>query len=205
MNRIKTVNTLEELKRVFNFISKTFYEDSIEYNEHYYIMSERYVEMKKQFEIDNDLLMYIEKNENIIAAITGKGMKKEEEKITLGVVAVSKEERKKGLGKKLILEFEKRCSEKNLKHIDLGSRFRVCSIYEKLGYKPSLMIQVFDFVTIEDIRIKNKFKLEEKCSWQGENYGFIIYKVNDIKKEYIEYFESSVKTAHVQFLFDKEL
>jgi hypothetical protein len=45
---IKTVKNEKDLKRVYYFLSKTFYEDAIEYNEHYYSMADRYKEMLDQ-------------------------------------------------------------------------------------------------------------------------------------------------------------
>ena len=109
MNIIKTVETLKDLKRLFDFLTEVFYDEAVEYNEHYFTMSERYEEMKVQFEVDKNLLMYIEKRGKIVAGITAKGMKKDDGKITLGVMAVAKSERRKGLAKELVLEFEKRC------------------------------------------------------------------------------------------------
>ena len=96
MSKIKVVETKEDLKRLFNFLSEVFYDEAKEYNEHYFTMSERYEEMKQQFDTCKDLLMYIEKRGKIIAGITAKGMNKEKSKITLGVMAVSKNERRKG-------------------------------------------------------------------------------------------------------------
>ena len=168
-------------------------------------MSERYEEMKVQFEVKKNLLMYIEKRGKIVAGITAKGMKKDDGKITLGVMAVAKSERRKGFAKELVLEFEKRCKDAGIKHIDLGARFRACPLYVNLGYEHSLMIQVFDFSTVEDVKKKNKFKFEKGFAWQGETYGFIFYKTPDIKKEYIDYFEENVKTAYAQFIFEKDL
>lgn len=200
---IKTVNTELELKKVFNFLAETFYDDAIENNEHYYTMSERFDEMKNQFKVDKNMIMYIEKNNKIVAAISGKNMR--EDKITLGIMAVSKNERKKGLAKALINEFEEKCKSKNIKTIELGARFKASPFYQKLNYNYSLMIQVFDFTTIEDVKKANIFNFKEGFSYQGETYGFIFYKVDEIKKEYIEHFEKNVKTAHVQYIFEKEL
>ncbi len=205
MNEIITVKTIEELKEVFNFISKVFYDDAKENNEFYYTMSERYEEMKKEFEVDNDFLMYIKKDGKIIAGITGKGMDKENSKITLGVLAVAKEYRKKGYAKKLVEEFENRCRNKEIHHIELGARFRACELYKKLGYYYSIMVQVFDFATIEDVKKANTFGLEEGFSWQGDTYGFIFFKVKDINEKYINHFEKSVPTAHAQYIFEKDL
>ena len=162
-------------------------------------------EMKEQFEVDNHFLMYIEQDGKIIAGITAKDMNKNSKKITLSILAVSNSERKKGLARELVLEFEKRCKIKKIKYIELGARFRACSFYEKLSYNYCLMIQVFDFSTIEDVRNKNKYNFEEISSFQGETYGCICFKVPSIKKEYIDYFEKNVKTAYAQYIFKKEL
>lgn len=205
MINIKTVKNKKELKKVFDFLSMTFYDDAKKNKEHYFTMSERLMEMEKQLEVDNELLMYIEKDKKIIAAITGKGMDTEKKKITLGVIAIDPNYRKKGYAKALINEFEKRCNDKGIKHIDLGARFRACPLYIKLGYKPSLMIQVFDFANIDDVKKANKFNLKEGFSWQSDAYGFIFFEIDEIKEEYIDWFEQNVKTAHAQYIFEKDL
>ena len=205
MINIKTVKNKKELKKVFDFLSMTFYDDAKKNNEHYFTMSERLMEMEKQLEVDNELLMYIEEDKKIIAAITGKGMDTEKKKITLGVIAIDPNYRKKGYAKALINEFEKRCNDKGIKHIDLGARFRACPLYIKLGYKPSLMIQVFDFANIDDVKRANKFNLKEGFSWQSDAYGFIFFEIDEIKEEYIDWFEQNVKTAHAQYIFEKDL
>ena len=205
MINIKTVKNKKELKKVFDFLSMTFYDDAKKNNEYYFTMSERHMEMEKQLEVDNELLMYIEEDKKIIAAITGKGMDTEKKKITLGVIAIDPNYRKKGYAKALINEFEKRCKDKGIKHIDLGARFRACPLYIKLGYKPSLMIQVFDFANIDDVKKANKFNLKEGFSWQSDAYGFIFFEIDEIKEEYIDWFEQNVKTAHAQYIFEKDL
>ena len=110
-------------------------------------------------------------------------LNKNSKKITLSILAVSNSERKKGLARELVLEFEKRCKIKKIKYIELGARFRACSFYEKLSYNYCLMIQVFDFSTIEDVRNKNKYNFEEISSFQGETYGCICFKVPSINGE----------------------
>ncbi len=135
---IKTINTLSELKKVFNFISLVFYNDACENNEHYYTMGERYDEMRKMLEKGKEFLMYVEEDNKIIAALTGKNLN--DKKITMGVLAVDPKYRRKGIAKLLICEFENRCLNKGINHIDLGSRFRACSLYLSMDYKPLLMI-----------------------------------------------------------------
>lgn len=203
--KIKTVENEIDLKRLFNFFSKTFYIEATNNNKHYYNMGDRYKEMQEQYIIDKDMLMYIEVNDNIIAGIVGKNMNTLNKSITMGILAVTMSERDKGVAKLLIGEFENRCIKKGISHIKLGSRFRAASLYKKLNYNFTLMVQVFDFATTKDIRKNNKYSLKEKDFYQGDTYGFIIYYVDDINEKYITNFEKDVETAHVQYLFEKDL
>lgn len=205
MLEIRTVKSEKKLKQLFNVLSEIFYDDAKENKEHYYTMSERYEEMKLQFKNDKNFLMYIEDGNQIVAGLTGKNLGFENKKITIGVLAVKKEYRMKGLATKLVGEFENRCEKKKIEHIDLGARFRACKFYKNLNYNYSLMVQVFDFVTIDDVRKLNKFNLDEICSWQGETYGFINFNINCIDKEFVDYFEKNIKTAYAQYIFKKDI
>ena len=164
------------------------------------------LEEEKQLEEDNDFLMYITEKDKIVAALTGKNIDKKHKKITMGVLAVKKASyRKQGYAKKLIKEFETRCIKKGIKHIELGARFRACPLYINLGYKPFLMVQVYDFITTNEIRKANTFQLEEKSSYQSDTYGFIIFKVDNVKKEYVDHFEKNIKTSYAEYIFEKNL
>lgn len=149
--------------------------------------------------------MYIEVNDNIIAGIVGKNMNTLNKSITMVILAVTMSERGKGLAKLLIEEFENKCIKKGISHIKLGSRFRAASLYKKLNYNFTLMVQVFDFATTKDIRKNNKYNFKEKDYYQGDTYEFITYYVDDVREEYINYFEDNIDTAHAQYLFEKDL
>lgn len=45
----------------------------------------------------------------------------------------------------------------------------------------------------------------EKSAWQGDTCGFIFFEVKEISAKYIQHFETSVKTAHAQYIFKKDL
>lgn len=202
---IKSVETEEKLKEIFDFLSKTFYDEAIEYNEHYFTMSERYAEMKEQYNKDKELIIYVEEDGKIVGALTSKGMDLESKKITLGVMAIAKSHRRKGYAKALTQKFEELCFGKDITHISLGARFRACPLYINLGYKPKLMVQVFDFAKVEDVKKANIYNLKEGFQYQGDAYGFIFFDIDVVDEEKIKHFESNVPTAHAQYVFEKDL
>ncbi len=205
MKSIKVVKNKKELKSLFDFLASTFYDEAMEFSEHYYTMGQRYEEMLEQYERDKKFIFYIEKNGKIIGGLSAKKMDLESKKITLGIIAIAKNYRRKGYAKELINHFEKLCKEKGIKNIELGARYRACSLYEKLNYKPLLMVQVFDFITINDVKNNNKLNLKIKSEWQGDTYGFVLFEVDKVSEKYITMFENNVKTAYVQYVFEKEL
>lgn len=205
MINIKTVKTEEKLKEIFNFLAKTFYDEAIAYNEHYFTMSERYTEMKEQYNQCKEMILYIEEDKKIVGALTSKKMNFESKKITLGVMAIAKSHRRKGYAKALIQKFEALCVEKGIKKIDLGARIRACPLYISLRYKPKLMVQVFDFATVEDVKKANIYNLKEGFQYQGDAYGFIFFDIDMIDEKMINHFENSIPTAHAQYIFEKEL
>lgn len=202
---IKTVKTEKKLKEIFDFLSRTFYDESIEFNEHYFTMSERYTEMQEQYNKDKELIFYIEEDGKIVGALTSKGMNLDSKKITLGVMAIAITHRRKGYARTLIEKFEKSCLKKDLVHISLGARFRACPLYINLGYKAKLMVQVFDFAKVDDIKRANKIGLKEGFEYQNDTYGFIFFDIDEVDEQKIKYFENNVPTAHAQYIFEKDL
>ena len=108
MISVRTIESEVKLKEAFNFMSKIFYDEAIEFNEKYYTMSERFNEMSEQFKKDKYLLLYVEEDNEIAASLTSKNMDESKQKITLGVMAVAKKCRRKGYATTLVKEFEKR-------------------------------------------------------------------------------------------------
>lgn len=205
MAEIKNIENEQFLRKAFNFLLELFYDEALEYGEYYYTMTEWFAEMKEQLNKNNKLLLYIEEANKIIAALTSKNLDSKEGKITLGVMGVSRHHRRKGYATKLIQEFEEICKNKGIKQISLGAKFRACPLYISLGYKPSLMVQVFDFATIEDIKKQNKYDLVNKQEMHSDGYGFVFFEVEKVEERYIKYFEDNVKTSQAQYVFEKEL
>ena len=86
--------------------------------------------------VDEDEMFFVaEENEEIAGYILGEPRKGK--LANLGLLTVSKNHRNKGIGKKLVGEFRKKCDEKGLKHILLyAPKFNENTIefYKKCGF-----------------------------------------------------------------------
>lgn len=199
---MKEVTNYKTLKEVYYFISSVFYEETvINKEEYYYSMEERYNEMVDQYRKCHDFIFYIEENSKIVAAITGKNQEKD--KITISLLAVSRHHRRLGLGRTLMLEFEKRCLQHNITKIDLGGRLRACPFYLSLDYKPTLMLQVKDNVTIAKIK-EIKSNLELIYEDQTDTNGIVMYKVDGVNEsDYLRY--KTIPNIYISYYFKKEI
>ena len=200
---IKNVDSKEKLKEYYDFFTKVFYEDAVEYNEHYYPMFNTYSKISEQFEKDNSLLIYLENEGEIVGTVAIKDVSDEE--ATIDALTVEKKYRGKGYSSMLLKEIEKRLKSKGVKRISLGARIRACYVYLKNGYTPTLLVQVSDFATTDLIKKANKYNYEVVDEYQNEVCGAVFYKVSKVDEEVIKYFESNVPTAHVSYIFTKEI
>ena len=201
--QIKHVENKEKLKEYYHFFSRVFYEDAKEFGEHYYPMFNTYSKIEEQYNKNNKLLIYIEENNIILGCIGVKDLHDSE--ATLDVLAVDKNHRGKGYASMLIKEIEKRLIDEGIKEVSLGARFRACNVYLKNGYKPTLLVQVNDFATMDLIKSANVYDYEIVNEYQNEVCGAVFFKVDEISKSVIDHFESSVDTGHASYIFTKTL
>ncbi len=197
------VKTEEELMSFYYFISRVFYEDSVEHNEHYHPMYNQYNKLVEQYNLDKELILYIEEDQQIIGGIAIKDVKGKE--ATGSVLAVSKENRGKGLSIKLLLEVEKRLIARGIETINLGARIRACAVYLKAGYKPMLLVQVSDFAQIDLIKKNNIFNFEIINEYQTPTNGAVFFNVDTVEKSVVDHFEKTVPTANASYIFTKKL
>lgn len=200
---IKSVDSKEKFKEYYDFFCKVFYDDAIEYHEHYYPMYNAYSKLFEQYEKDSSLLLYIEEDGKIVATLGVKDVKEKE--ATIDVVAVDKSYRGRGYSSVLLKEVEKRLIQKGIENVSLGARFRACGVYLKNGYAPTLLVQVSDFATIDLVKNANNYGYKIVNEYQNDVCGAVFYEVDTVDLTVIECFESKVPTAKASYIFTKKL
>ena len=71
---IKSVDSKQKFKEYYDFFTKMYYDDAVEYNEHYYPMFNAYSKMLEQYEKDSSLLLYIEDKGKIVLTEKGRAV-----------------------------------------------------------------------------------------------------------------------------------
>jgi ribosomal protein S18 acetylase RimI-like enzyme len=200
---IKSIKSLKKLKEYYNFVTRVFYDDAVQYKEHYYPMYNFHDKLMEQYEKDKSLILYLEDKGEMVGTICIKDMKDDE--CTIDAVAVRKDYRKKGYATILIKEMESRLKKKKIKKISLGARLRASKLYLDNGYTPQLLIQVNDFANTDMIKKANVYDFKILNEYQNDVCGAVFFEVKDIKKSVISHFEKEVPTAHAMYIFTKEI
>ncbi len=93
----------------------------------------------RQFFIDSETINLVEEQSgHFIGGLTAT---RDFDSIYIDYFVVEKEYRKSGIGRKLLLRLEEIAKEKNVKRIMLNTySFQSPGFYEKMGYKPNLII-----------------------------------------------------------------
>lgn len=93
----------------------------------------------RQFFIDSETINLVEEQSGHF--IGGLTTTRDFDSIYIDYFVVEKEYRKSGIGRKLLLRLEEIAKEKNVKRIMLNTySFQSPGFYEKMGYKPNLII-----------------------------------------------------------------
>jgi len=126
---------------------------------------------------------------------------------TIGMLAVSEEFRKQGLAGILLSKAEEVAISKGIKKLNLGARPTAIEFYRKMGYDFTLMVQVFDFETIDNVLELNidyrNFPVLN--TFQDVTYGFVFFAVDNLIIEDLQYFESKLDICSVLFVFTKNI
>jgi ribosomal protein S18 acetylase RimI-like enzyme len=113
-----------------------------------------------------------------------------EDYLLISEISVDSRFSKRGIGKKLVLAFEK--SDKKYKKINAGARDSAIGFYYSLGYKPFLLAQGIILPNI-----LNEFQINKKGKGFAEIY------VNDASIEELEKFREKYPKINFQYIFQK--
>jgi ribosomal protein S18 acetylase RimI-like enzyme len=192
---IKSVKNEMELDNVLDFVKKTFLKINISWSESFK-NHDFYVE-----KINSNLLLYMVDNGIIIASIFSY---EDNKNITIGHICVDENYRKKGIGKIIMDDLEKRIKKLGYKLITLGSLEVAEGFYENIGFKGSLLIQS-EINTIDELLLlRNDYEI----AWTNI-YNNKIYQVclslekpdRELQKKYKEVYPN----CNTQMIFQKIL
>jgi GNAT superfamily N-acetyltransferase len=143
-------------------------------------------------------------SDRIVAALTMKHSTENE--ITLKLMAVDPAYRGLGYGRTLINHAEKKALQYNYDLISLGARLSSIHFYEKMGYKPLILIQnltEFELAEVIEINRNNNNFFEVNRFQIGEHFS-IFFNPIVVDETFIEPFKV-LEGADIMYMFTKNL
>jgi GNAT superfamily N-acetyltransferase/predicted nucleotidyltransferase len=166
--------------------------------------SERHKELIDQFYKNPEFITYMTDSDRIVAALTMKHSTENE--ITLKLMAVDPAYRGLGYGRTLINHAEKKALQYNYDLISLGARLSSIHFYEKMGYKPLILIQnltEFELAEVIEINRNNNNFFEVNRFQIGEHFS-IFFNPIVVDETFIEPFKV-LEGADIMYMFTKNL
>ena len=152
------------------------------------------------FQKDPRYIVIAKENNKIIGAVLSSD--ENEDTLLIGELAVDEKYRKAGIGTKLIQQLEQNAVKLNKKEISLGAQEPAESFYLKLGYSPSLFIQLTGNNRLEEI----KKCISDRVVWENTGDGFskLIIQTNGVDKKLQKHIIDKTG-AHTQYLFSNKV
>lgn len=127
-----------------------------------------------------------------------------EDYFLMSEIAVSKKFRSRGFGALLVNEFEKRAKQKKFKKIKAGAQNNAVNFYKKLGYIPSILIQINKKDKIKDFeKLIKKYKIMSLKEIDDNIIIEIGYQKLDIS--FLDELKKEFNAFSTQYIFTKYL
>ena len=198
---IDNVKNIDELNAVLETVKKIFPDSSIDYDGEGKYSRKFWIEQLNKLP---ELLLYAKSDDKICASVFAW---EDNNSITVAHCGVLEEYHRKGIGKALVLEIEKRIKNLGYDSIALGSVENVEKFYEKLGYIGSLLIQS-DSHSIETLKAFNERGKNYKILWTNLYEGTIsqiCLKVPVADRELQKKYENTFDNCWTQMIYGKKL
>lgn len=122
-------------------------------------------------------------------------------------IAIDKKHRRLGIGKSLVEEFEKQLNKyPNIeKYIFASSTLEGVPFHINLGYKPTILLQSFHEILLEEIDLKEFSTVDRVYNQDNNLYQVYIKPKRKLDMEYLSKLKSKYPQFDIQYLFEKDL
>jgi GNAT superfamily N-acetyltransferase len=189
---IKTVQTLDQLKRVWSFAAPLLGLPTGKHTLEYYT---------EQFAKTAQLLVFAERGNPICGCILAS---LEGDHVLVGPVAVAGDSRRMGIGTAMMEQVEARAGEMGCRTLILGAREDAEPFYLSRGFQPNLFIQLPEPDSVARLKSLNE---GYDVVWEAQQEGWskLMLRTPKINKSLQRKYEREFPACTTQYVFVKHL
>lgn len=200
--KLKKIKKLDDVKKIFNFISSAFYQESI-FGEAYIPLHELYEIMVENLVRNKELQFYGMLNKEIIGAVVSNIVPYDPKCLEVNIIAVRSSFRRSGFASVLLAEIEMIAKRKGFERIRVKHNSGVEHFLTKKNYKLLLELAIPETLQIEDVLKINNLALQYENLTRFNDINFVEYSVENADKKILKYISSSAPLVKASYIMEK--
>ncbi len=201
--KLKKIKKLDDVKKIFNFISSAFYQESI-FGEAYIPLHELYEIMVENLVRNKELQFYGVLNKEIIGAVISNVLPYDPKCLEVNILAVRAPYRRSGFASVLLAEIEMLAKRKGFERIRVKHNCGVENFLTKKNYNLLLELAIPETLEIENVLKLNDLALQYVNLTKFNNINFAQYRVENADKRILKYISSNSPLVKATYIMEKQ-
>jgi N-acetylglutamate synthase-like GNAT family acetyltransferase len=203
--KIKKIKNLNKTKEIFNFISSSFFRDSVKFGDEFIPLHELYDVMLDNLTNNRDFQFYGVYEKTTIATVVASILPYDPACLLINVLFVNGTSRERGFAKRLLQEIEMIAKQKGFERIRAVYTDSSSAFFKKYGYDLSLELAIPETHPIEEVIKINNLNLVATSILRYHDINFVQYDISEPDIRIKNYIHRNTPLVKAVFFLEKEI
>lgn len=203
--KVRKVKNLDDVKKVFNFISSAIFNDVLKNGDEFIPLHELYETMIDTFVKSRELEFYGTVGKTIVGAVVSTVLPYDPKCLFVDIITVSENLRRKGIAQELLAELETIAKKKGFEKMRVLHNSHARPFFERNKYSLKLELAIPETLEIEDVIKINNLALKSSNILKFNNINFVQYNVSVADKRIKNYIAKNTPLVKANFIMEKKI
>ncbi len=201
--KLKKIKNLDDVKKVFNFISSTIFHDILTHGDEFVPLHELYESMIENLVKNKELQFYGTLGKNIVAAVVSKVLPYDQKCLQLDIITVKDIFRRNGFANVLLAELEMIAKRRGFERIRVLFNHAAKPFFKRHNFELYLEIAIPETLEIESVIKINNLALEHRNITKYNEINFVEYSVANADKRILRYISKNTPLVKASYIMEK--
>jgi len=203
--KVRKVKNLDDVKKVFNFISSAIFNDVMKNSDEFIPLHELYETMIDTFVKSRELEFYGTVGKNVAGAVVSTVLPYDPKCLFVEIITVSENYRRNGVAQELLTELEEIATKKGFERMRVLYNTQAKPFFERNKFSLLLELAIPETLEIEDVIKINNLALKSSNILKYNNINFVQYNVSIADKRIKRYIMKNTPLVKANYIMEKVL
>lgn len=203
--KLRKIKGLDDIKKVFNFISSTIFNDILKNGDEFVPLHELYETMIDTFVKNKEFQFYGTIGKEIAGAVVATILPYDPKCLMIDIITVSEKYRRNGIAQVMLAEFEMVAKRKGFERVRVLHNHVAKPFFVRNNYDLFLELAIPESLEVEDVIKLNNLALSYSKITKFNQINFVEYNIDVADKRIKRYISKNTPLVKANFIMEKYL